>query len=34
MKTIKKEDYIDDFSLITLMRNDTRRSVLMRYIKK
>ena len=33
MKTIKKEDFTNDFSLITLMRNDTRRSVLMKYIK-
>lgn len=34
MKTIKKEDFTNDFSLTTLIRNDTRRSVLMRYIKK
>lgn len=34
MKTIKRDDFTNDFSLITLMRNDTRRSVLMRYIKK
>lgn len=34
IKTIKKEDCTNDFSLTTLIRNDTRRSVLMRYIKK
>lgn len=34
IKRIKKEDFTNDFSLTTLMRNDTRRSVLMRFLKR
>lgn len=34
IKRIKKEDFTNDFSLTTLMRNDTRRSVLMRSLKR
>ena len=33
IKVIKKENFTNDFSLTTLLRNDTRRSVLMRYSK-
>lgn len=34
IKRIKKEDFTNDFSLTTLMRNDTRRNVLMRFLKR
>lgn len=34
VKTMKKEDVANDFSLTTLLRNDTRRSVLVRWIKE
>ena len=33
MKTLKKEDFTNDFSLTTMIRNDTRRNVLMRFMK-